>query len=378
MVQPASDETRQRLNLTLAFSGSHFSPAASERERARLTALGLTLREGTPSERDLAWIDAEFGGYWSSEARAGYTLVALDGDAPAGFITVDQRRIRWCWTPPNGAGLLGPLGVATAHRGRGIGASLARLGLGVLRSRGYSRATFAAVLGDAMRQWYATVASLPLEVKPARYARRRHRATVLASGGGTNFQAVIDAARSGDVDVDPTALVVNRPGAFVLERAARAGVHASIVQWDRAAETRAAYDARVLAAVEASQPDLVLLLGWMHVLPPEFVASFPHILNIHPGYLPFDADAETVVVPDGSAIPAFRGAHPIRDALAAGVQWYGATVHRVGNDVDRGEVLARRPLALREKDVDEALAALRPTEHGVLLSAVRRWTYQGS
>ena len=260
MVQPASDETRQRLNLTLAFSGSHFSPAASERERARLAALGLTLREGTPSERDLAWIDAEFGGYWSSEARAGYTLVALDGDAPAGFITVDQRRIRWCWSPANGAGLLGPLGVATAHRGRGIGASLARLGLGVLRSRGYSRATFAAVLGDAMRQWYASVASLPLDVKPARYARRRHRATVLASGGGTNFQAVIDAARSGDIDVDPTALVAIVPGhSPSSELRAPASTRAS--SGGTGPPKRGPRTTHACSPRSTSQPDLVLSWG---------------------------------------------------------------------------------------------------------------------
>jgi len=115
-----------------------------------------------------------------------------------------------------------------------------------------------------------------------------------------------------------------------------------------------------------------LMLGWMHVVASEFFTRLPQTINIHPAFLPHDVRAESLTMPDGAVIPAFRGAHAIRDALRAGSPWYGATAHRVTADVDRGAVLQRAPLPLTEKEEDAALAALRPTEHGVLIGALRR------
>ncbi|MBV8150124.1 MAG: phosphoribosylglycinamide formyltransferase [Candidatus Eremiobacteraeota bacterium] len=196
------------------------------------------------------------------------------------------------------------------------------------------------------------------------------RTTVLASGGGTNFQAVVDAVAAGMVSLDLRALVSNRGDAFALERARSAGVPAQLLTWDRKRTPRAEYDAALTEAVAASDPELLLLLGWMHVLPPQFVERFPRMINIHPAYLPLDPEADEVETPDGTVIPAFRGPHAIADALAAGSPWYGATAHRVGVEPDRGMVLARRPLRLNERDVEAALAALRPTEHAVLLEGI--------
>ena len=100
---------------------------------------------------------------------------------------------------------------------------------------------------------------------------------------------------------DTLGIGVNRPGAFALERAATLGVPAEVVAWDRASEARAAYDARVLDAVAATGPEVVLLLGWMHVLSAAFVARFPQLLNIHPAFLPLDPAAETVTMPPVAA-----------------------------------------------------------------------------
>ncbi len=199
------------------------------------------------------------------------------------------------------------------------------------------------------------------------------RTTILASGGGTNVQTVIDAVARGELPLDLRAVVANRRDAFVLERARRAGIPAFELVWDRKTTARDAYDDRLVELVAGTAPELVLLLGWMHVLPPRFVERFPAILNIHPAYLPLDPAADDVEMPDGSRIPAFRGAHAIADALAAGSGWYGASVHRVRAEIDRGEILERRALRLAATTPDAALEALRPVEREVLTAALRRY-----
>lgn len=188
------------------------------------------------------------------------------------------------------------------------------------------------------------------------------------------MQTVLDAVAAGDISLDVRAVIANKRDAFALERARRANVPAIELVWDRAAMSRDAYDERLLETVTRTEPDLVLLLGWMHILSARFIERFPELLNIHPAFLPLDPSAETVEVPDGTSIPAFRGAHAIADALAAGARWYGATVHRVGNEIDRGAVLERRAIPLREKTEEAALAALRPVEREVLRAALTRWS----
>ncbi len=182
------------------------------------------------------------------------------------------------------------------------------------------------------------------------------------------------AARAGSLPLEVNALIVNRAGAGVLARAARLNVPAEVLVWDRASEARSAYDARVAAAVAATEPDLVLLLGWMHVLPPEFVERFPEILNLHPAYLPLDPEADAVDFPDGTRTTAFRGPRALDDALEAGSAWIGASVHRVGAAVDRGEVLARAPLRLESGEDRAALERrLHALEHELLGEAILRW-----
>ena len=89
----------------------------------------------------------------------------------------------------------------------------------------------------------------------------------------------------------------------VLERARTAGIAAEAVTWDREHERRPAYDARLIEAVERYEPELVLLLGWMHLVPAAFLDRFPETLNTHPAFLPFDPRADDVTMPDGIAHP---------------------------------------------------------------------------
>jgi phosphoribosylglycinamide formyltransferase-1 len=203
---------------------------------------------------------------------------------------------------------------------------------------------------------------------------RAHRTTILASGSGSNFEAVVAASQRGSLPLDVTALVVNRAGAGALARARRLGVPAQLVAWDRATESRAGYDARMIEAVGATEPELVLLLGWMHVLSATFVERFPETLNLHPAYLPLEPAADVVCFPDGSESPVFRGAHPVDDALRAGSVWIGASVHRAGPAVDRGAVLARAPLQLRPGESRESLdARVHTLEREIVAEAIRTW-----
>lgn len=198
---------------------------------------------------------------------------------------------------------------------------------------------------------------------------------ILASGSGTNVQAVVDQTRAGDLPLDIRLVVSNRADALALERARRAGIQTLVMTFSSRAESRAAYAGRLAAAVKASGARLVLLLGWMHVLAPEFLAAgFAGILNLHPSYLPDDPSADSVVLPDGSTSRVFRGPHALRDALQAGAHLTGATLIEITPDVDRGPVLARSPFELRDDDtVDSALERLHLVEHEVVREGVLAW-----
>jgi phosphoribosylglycinamide formyltransferase-1 len=289
-------------------------------------------------------------------------------------------RFSWLhgWGTRDGVGIFGPFGVAPRARGSGLGRTLLLAALVSLRERGYRHALIPAVGGERLIAYYVreTGARVVEEFRLVD-AMRRARVAVLASGNGTNFQAVVDAARAGTLLLDVARLIVNRADAYALRRAAAAGIPANTVVWDRRAESRTAFDARLIAEVERSEPELVLLLGWMHVLPAAFLDRFRELLNIHPAFLPIDPSADTVTMPDGEVIPAFRGAHAVDDALSAGVGWTGATAHRVDLATDRGEVLMRAPLRLAARETKDAvMERLHPLEHRVLTGAIRRWALE--
>jgi folate-dependent phosphoribosylglycinamide formyltransferase PurN/GNAT superfamily N-acetyltransferase len=330
----------------------------------------------------LAWIDAEFGGTWSSEAHAGSVWLARDAEGPAGFAAFDPRGLRFswlrAWRDRPEVGVFGPFGVAERARGTGVGHTLLHAALFALRERGYLEALIPSVSGDRLIAYYEReTGAQVVESLDLVQSSRRWRVTVMASGNGTNFQSVVDAVQACALPIEVAALVCNHADALVLERAARAGVPAHIVAWDRKATSRAEYDDALLRTVAETSPDLLLLLGWMHVLRPSFVERFPDALNIHPAFLPIDPERDTVTMPDGTVIPAIRGARAVDEMFAAGIEWGGASVHRLGLRVDRGEVMARAPLRRAPNEPQGAyLERLHALEHRVLSTAIRRWTYE--
>jgi phosphoribosylglycinamide formyltransferase 1 len=178
------------------------------------------------------------------------------------------------------------------------------------------------------------------------------RVAVLVSGHGSNLQALLDAAAGPGSGMAVVLVAADRPDAFGLERARRAGIDTAVVRPadhpDRPAFDLALRD-RVAAAV-------VCLAGFMRILGPSFVRAFPdRIVNTHP-----------------SLLPAFRGAHAVRDALAYGVTVTGCTVHLVDEEVDHGPVLFQAPVPVEPGDDEDRLhERIKAEEHRLLPLAVR-------
>ncbi len=350
--------------------------------RERLTRAGYAV-ETTAGASDpiLAWIDLVFGGAWSSEVSVAQCAVATYEGKAAGFAAFDPQGLRYAWLrgiarEPD-VGVFGPFGVAPEFRSTAAGPALLEIALCGLRARGYRRALIAAT-SDSLVPYYARHAGARVVERydPAHFTPTPVRTVVLASGSGTNVQAVIDRAGAG-LPLDLAALVSNKPDAFAIERARRAGIPALVLPWGRNEQSRDRYDAALCDAVAQFDPQLVLLLGWMHLLDPAFVEAFPEMLNVHPAFLPLDPWRDSVGMPDGTIVAAFRGPRAVRDALIAGSAWTGASVHEVTVDTDRGRVLARKPLRVEtQEDEDALLARLHPIEHILVATAIRRWLFE--
>ena len=129
---------------------------------------------------------------------------------------------------------------------------------------------------------------------------------ILASGSGTNAQAMMDKAAAGVLDVDIRLVLSNRPGAGVLERARKAGVPRAVLDHAAFAD-RAAHEAAMVERIRESDAEFIVLAGYMRLLTPLFLGAFPgRVLNIHPALL-----------------PSFPGTHGGADALAYGVKLWG-------------------------------------------------------
>jgi phosphoribosylglycinamide formyltransferase 1 len=377
----AASVTRVAVNL-LAALDERFGPDALSRALAGADAAGYTVgRVDGNDDRLAAWIDLTFpGSFWSSEVRAGGAWVARRGEEIAGFAGFGARGLRFTWlrrwSDRADVGIFGPYGVATAHRGSGVGAALLTAAMCSLRERGFAQALIPAVAGERLIATYVERTGAQI-VDEFEYDVGRFRTTILASGAGTNARNVLERVRDGALPLDVAAIVANDGNAGALDVARVHDVAAVPIMWERNRESRAAFDARLIDAVASTEPQLVLLLGWMHLLPAEFLTRFPETINLHPSYLPFDPAANDVVVPDGTVIPALRGAHALRDALRLGLTWTGATVHRVTSETDRGTVFVRIPLAIGGIATEVALRErIRPLEFAAVGSAIRRWTFE--
>ncbi len=181
------------------------------------------------------------------------------------------------------------------------------------------------------------------------------RFAVMASGRGSNFQALIDARTRDELpNVELVQLIVNKHKAQAIARAEAAGIPWKFI--DSEVMSRAEFDQRALAVLHDCGAEAVVLAGFMRLLTPEFIGTFRHhILNIHPALL-----------------PNFPGAHAHRDALAAGVNESGCSAHLVDEGVDTGPIILQQSVEVLPGDTEEILAArILPHEHRLLPEAVR-------
>jgi phosphoribosylglycinamide formyltransferase-1 len=177
---------------------------------------------------------------------------------------------------------------------------------------------------------------------------------VLVSGRGSNLQALIDAQKRGELGGAIAVVVSNVEGALALERAKAAGI--PTVFRDHRGKKREEFDAEIVAILRAARVSLVCLAGYMRLLSPLFVRSFPgRILNIHPALL-----------------PAFPGLDAQRQALEYGVQVSGATVHLVDEGLDSGPIVLQEAVPVLGNDTADSLSArILETEHRIYPRAVR-------
>jgi len=181
------------------------------------------------------------------------------------------------------------------------------------------------------------------------------RIVVVASGRGSNFQAIIGALKRGVIPAQCVALVTDNPKAYAIERADAAKIPVVIVDYGAHA-TRELYEQALLTALKETKPDLVVLAGYMRILGSAIVREYAgRMINIHPALL-----------------PSFTGLHAQRQALEHGVKLAGCTVHFVDESLDGGPIILQRCVRVMDDDDEDTLAnRILIQEHLALPEAVR-------
>lgn len=183
---------------------------------------------------------------------------------------------------------------------------------------------------------------------------------VLISGSGSNLQALIDSTTGGDNPARIRAVISNRADAYGLQRAQAAGIETRVLD-HKQFDGREAFDAALVEAIDAFEPQLVVLAGFMRILTPGFVRHYAgRLLNIHP-----------------SLLPKHKGLHTHQRALEAGDSEHGCSVHFVTEELDGGPLAVQAPIPVQSDDTPETLAQrVHVQEHRIYPLAVR-WFAEG-
>lgn len=187
-----------------------------------------------------------------------------------------------------------------------------------------------------------------------------NRIGVLVSGGGSNFQAIIDSVEDGKLEAEIAVVISNKPGVFGLERAARHGIPAVVID-HREYLTAREFTEAILHSLQEYQVDLVCLAGFLRILDRMLTDAYPsRVLNIHPALL-----------------PAFGGkgmyGHHVHEAvIASGAKYSGATVHLVTPETDVGPIVHQGIVAVADTDTPESLAEkVLKIEHQIFPEAIK-------
>lgn len=174
--------------------------------------------------------------------------------------------------------------------------------------------------------------------------KKKARIAVLVSGGGTNLQAILDAAGRGELsDGEVTLVISDRAGAYALERATMAGIPSVEIN-KKVCGGQKAFEEKLLAALEENRTDLIVLAGFLSILTKDFTARYPRrIINVHPSLIPSFCGA------------GYYGLKVHEAALGRGVKVTGATVHFVNEIPDGGEIIAQKAVRIEPGDTPEIL-----------------------
>lgn len=187
------------------------------------------------------------------------------------------------------------------------------------------------------------------------------RIAILASGRGSNLQALIDAIEQGFVQAEIVAVVSDKSDAHALERARHHGLEAAVFL-QRDYSDRQEYEAALVYYLQEKDVDLICLAGFMQILGPTFVGAFANrIINIHP-----------------SLLPAFPGLNAQKQALDYGVKFSGCTVHFVDTGMDTGSIIDQRVVPVLDEDSVETLSARILEQEHELYPLVLQWIVSGN
>ena len=178
---------------------------------------------------------------------------------------------------------------------------------------------------------------------------------VFASGTGSNFEAIADACADGRLDARVVLMVCDKPGAPVVEKAARRGIETFVFN-PKSYASKADFETEIAGLMDAKKVELVCLAGYMRIIGDVLLEAYGgRIINIHP-----------------SLLPAFKGAHAVEQAVAYGVKVYGISIHWVNGDLDGGRIIAQRAFEYDGNDPEEVHRIGQKIEHQLYVETIAK------
>lgn len=185
--------------------------------------------------------------------------------------------------------------------------------------------------------------------------KEKAKIAVFASGSGSNFEALEQATRVGELDAEIVLVITDKPASFVVERAREANIRVAALE-PKAFQSKQAYEEALIGILLDEQVEWIALAGYMRLIGPTLLAAYPsRIVNIHP-----------------SLLPSFPGKDAVGQAIAHGVKLTGVTVHLVDEGMDTGPILAQAAVPVVEGDAELTAQAIHEVEHVIYKETLQK------